>query len=75
MPEMNPVKSSNIRAVGYDPATRDLHVHFNNGGRYVYADVPPEKHEALLSADSIGRHLHQHIRSAHVARKPEPEED
>ena len=44
------VKSSNIESVAYDPATRELHVRFKNGGTYSYEDVPAEKHAALMAA-------------------------
>lgn len=65
---MAPVKSSNIEAIGYDPASRELHVKFKSGG-YVYADVAPDKHAALMKAESKGKHVHEHIRPHHKARK------
>lgn len=69
-PEMVPVPaSSNIRAIGYDAAAQELHVEFKNGGRYVYSRVPPEKHRALMSAESKGSHLHAHIKGVHPHRK------
>jgi hypothetical protein len=61
--KLEPVTSSNIAAVGYDHATRTLGVQFKSGGTYHYHDVSPEEHRALVSADSIGSHFHQHIRS------------
>lgn len=63
------VKSSNISHVGYDADTRDLTVKFKTGATHRYADVPPEKHAALMAADSIGSHFHQNIRNAHKSRK------
>ena len=59
---MTPVQSSNVAAVGYDPATKILRVAFKNGGEYEYAGVPAEAHAALLNTDSIGAHLHKHIK-------------
>lgn len=58
------VKSSNITSIGYDPATATLEVQFKNGGRYQYAGVDARTHGALMGADSIGAHFHQHIKPA-----------
>lgn len=58
------VKSSNITSVAYDPAAQELEVQFKNGGRYRYAGVPATAHAALMAADSVGAHFHQHIKSA-----------
>lgn len=69
-PEMVPVSSSNLESVGYDADARELHVKFNNGGHYIYRDVPPEKHRALMSANSKGSHLHAHIKGKHPVRPP-----
>ena len=60
--DMQPVKSSQIDSVGYDPATKTLAVKFLTGGIYHYANVEPEAFDALKSADSIGKHFGQHIR-------------
>jgi hypothetical protein len=68
-PEMVPVSSSNLKAVGYDAAARELHVEFKNGGRYVYANVGPETHAALMGAKSKGSHLADAIKGKHPHRK------
>lgn len=62
-----PVHSSNIQSVGYDDATRELEVHFTNGGKYRYANVDPRTHAQLVAAKSVGSHFHQHIKSAYRA--------
>jgi hypothetical protein len=49
------VASSNVRAVGYDPASETLEVEFHNGNVYQYAPVTPEQHAELLGSESIGR--------------------
>lgn len=67
---MTPVKSSAANAIGYDAARRELHVEFGSGAVHIYADVSPEKHQALMKADSIGRHLTQHIKGSHEHRRP-----
>lgn len=65
MPEMVPVQSSNVKAVGYDADKSELHVQFHNGGHYRYLGVSPEKHRALMAASSVGSHLHSHIKGQH----------
>ena len=65
MISLTPVKSSNLAAVGYDPATRTLAVRFTGTAAkvYHYKDVPAEAHTALMAADSIGRHYSKSIRT------------
>lgn len=58
-----PVTSSNLAEVGYGEDSRTLEVLFTNGGHYVYANVPPELHQQLMAAESIGSFFAQHIRS------------
>lgn len=61
--------SSNIRAFEYDPAASKLTIEFRNGGRYEYAGVTGEHHEALQRATSHGKHFHAHIKGSHAATK------
>lgn len=65
LPAMQPLKSESIEAVGYDPATRELHIHFRNGGQYKYEDVSPEKHRALVNAESPGGVFRGRIKGLH----------
>jgi hypothetical protein len=60
--EMKPVKSSNVKEYGYDPATRKLRIAFLSGGVYDHSDVSPSEHEAFAAAESKGGHYHKHIR-------------
>lgn len=57
-----PVSSSNIRSIGYDPATQTLEVEFLNGGIYHYHGVPPAEYQALMAAASHGTYLNAHIK-------------
>ncbi|MGA3015963.1 MAG: KTSC domain-containing protein [Bryobacteraceae bacterium] len=59
---MQPVESSNIEAIGHDPATNTLGVKFKSGGLYHYQGISAEKHQALMAADSKGKHFFKHIR-------------
>lgn len=60
---MQPVKSSNIEAIGYDEHTKTLKIKFKSGGTHSYADVPKLDYERLLSAQSIGKYFHANIRN------------
>lgn len=67
IPELKPVKSSNIEAIGYEHG--ELHVKFRNGGHYVYDGVPGSLHAGLLAADSKGAYLIEKIRGTFAHRK------
>lgn len=60
---MQPVKSSNIEAVGYDESTKTLTIRFKSGSTHSYADVDKLTYERLLSAQSVGKYFHANIRS------------
>lgn len=70
--DLRPVESSNIRAVGYDPAERAMEVQFKGGNHYRYKDVPPESHAALIGAESVGKHFHAHVRGKFSHEKVGP---
>ena len=48
------VKSSGVRSIGYDAASRALEVEFARGRVYRYRDVPPEVFDELERAESKG---------------------
>jgi hypothetical protein len=55
---MKPVNSSNVSHVGYNSATNVLSVQFKSGKKiYQYQGVPPELHDNLMKADSIGTYI------------------
>lgn len=56
------VRSSNVKSIGYDRFKRLLEVEFHNGGVYHFHEVSPEDHRRLMTADSVGAHLHMHIK-------------
>ena len=63
------VTSSNVKSVGYDAATQQMEIAFTDKADaskytiYVYRAVPPEAHQALVSAESVGAHFAKHVRS------------
>ena len=69
MAEMQPVESQNLKAVGYDPMTRELQVEFKSGGTYVYEGVSQDEHAALMSAPSKGGFLASRIKGRYKHRK------
>lgn len=64
--------SSNVQAVGYDPATREMRVQFKGGAIYTHADVPEAKHAAFMAAPSKGTHYHDNFRGKHGAKNLAP---
>ena len=56
------VGSSNLDCVGYQRGT--LYVRFVKGGAYKYNKVPFPLYQELISAESVGQHFHQNIRTA-----------
>jgi hypothetical protein len=66
--KMERVDSSNLKTVGYDPASQVLRVGFHGGRTYEYEGVTPEAHKELMESDSKGQHFHRHIRAKHEGR-------
>lgn len=66
---MERVVSSNVKAIGHDPATKTLRIEFLHGGTYDYEGVPATVHQALMASDSKGSHFHKNIRGQYVQRK------
>lgn len=64
-------RSSTISAVGYEPATRLLKIKFKSGGEYHFADVPAEQHHKMITAESVGKYFHKHIKGSFKSTKQE----
>lgn len=60
--QRKPVSSSNIAEIGYDEPRRVLEVLFKTGSIYQYFDVPPQEHQALMHASSLGQYLNANIK-------------
>jgi hypothetical protein len=67
--ERTPVRSSNIRSVGYDLASRMLEVEFHSGGLYDYSGVPETIYQGLMRAASKGSYFQDHIKGRYPDRK------
>lgn len=55
-----PVKSSNIKSIGYEKNV--LEIEFHSGGIYKYSKVGEEIYKAMIESDSIGKYFHQYIK-------------
>ena len=58
---MKDVDSSMFLKAGYDENTRSAHLLFKNHKTYSYP-MTKETFEALMAAESIGKHFAQHVR-------------
>ena len=65
MPEMHPVASSNVQAVGYDAENQTVYVQFLNGSVYAYKGVPEHEFENLKTAPSVGSYLNRYYKNVY----------
>jgi len=71
---LTPVKSNQVKAVGYDDATQTLAVTFTRGAGaiYHYPDVTRAQYEAFIGAESIGTHFGKFIKPLAFKKLPPP---
>jgi hypothetical protein len=65
----DPVNSSSLNSVGYDPKRQVLEVEFVDGDVYQYFDVPRQTYEAFLQAESMGRFMNSEIKERHLYKQ------
>lgn len=65
MPEMKPIYSSHIEAIGYDGDTAELHVQFKGGKTAAYQDVPADIAQQVMGATSVGSALNLLIKNTY----------
>lgn len=65
IPEMQPVSSSNIVAVGYDAENQAVYVQFMDGSTYAYKGVPEHEYENLRTASSVGSYLNRNYKNVY----------
>jgi hypothetical protein len=63
--EREPVTSSTIVSIGYDPTSETLEVEFKHGGVYQYYNVPAAIHQQFMESGSKGQFLHANIKNAY----------
>lgn len=66
---MQPLKSNQLKAAGYDLATSTLKVEFVSGGIYFYSAVPRDVFSGLMTAASAGSYFTTYVRNKFVSRK------
>lgn len=59
--QRQPVDSSNLSSVGYDPDSSTLEVEFRSGHVYRYSDVPEQTYKNLLGASSPGEFFRSNV--------------
>lgn len=64
--DLRRVYSSHVEQIGYDVETGDLHVVWSRGNGTVFAGVPPDVAQRVLSAPSIGEALHAEVRGRYL---------
>jgi hypothetical protein len=62
-----PVDSSTLHSVGYDPITRTLEIAFKKktgevNAVWQYEPITEEAYRSMMSSDSLGSYFHKHIR-------------
>lgn len=67
--EREPVSSSNIVSIGFDPESETLEIEFKDSEIYQYFNVPQFVHERLMQADSIGKFFNVEIKHAYPYSK------
>lgn len=65
LPQMHPVDSSNISAVGYALETQWVYVQFINGGIYAYKGVSEQEFDNLRTATSVGSYLNRNFKNVY----------
>jgi hypothetical protein len=60
--EMTAVRSSAIRAVGYDPSRMHMRIVFQQGHSYDFCRVPAHIYHGLMEAPSKGTYYNDHIK-------------
>jgi hypothetical protein len=63
------VQSSVIASIGYSRSDETLEVQFHTGRVYQYERVPPERHAALMAAESIGSYFNENIRDRYASKE------
>lgn len=66
--EREPVNSSSLISVGYNPGSETLEVEFK-AGVYEYYNVPQFMYDRLMEAGSIGTFFNAEIKNSYVCAK------
>ena len=64
-----PLKSSKLRAAGYDEASRVMEIEFVNGDVYQYKSVSPELYRQLMASPSPNSFFEDKIEEAFSGKR------
>ena len=64
-----PLKSSKLRAAGYDEGRRVMHIEFVNGDIYEYSAVSPELYRQLMASPSPNSFFEDKIEEAFSGKR------
>lgn len=64
--QRQPVRSSDLKSVGFDAPSQTLKIEFHSGGVYQYRAVPQAIYDALMNASSKGTYFHLHIKERYA---------
>ena len=67
--EREPVTSTNIASIGYEPDSETLEIEFKTSGVYQYFNVPTFMHERLMTANSVGIFFNAEIKNVYPCSK------
>ena len=67
--DRHPVRSSNLKSIGYDLKRSALEIEFVDGSVYQYSGVPESVHQALTAATSHGSFFHRRIKDKYAYLK------
>lgn len=67
--DRQPVVSSDVASIGYDPATETLEIEFKATGVYRYFSVPQATFDGLAQTPSPGKFFLQHIKGKYAWEK------
>lgn len=66
--QMQPVVSSNVKAIGFDDKTNTLRVQFNSGGMYDAVTTKTD-YDTFMAAKSKGQHFQKVLKKAFTWNK------
>lgn len=64
--DRQPVSSSSVASIGYDPSSETLEVEFNHGAVYQYYNVPQFMYDRLMEAGSVGSFINTQIKGSYA---------
>jgi hypothetical protein len=68
-----PLQSRAVLSAGYDPATKQLELEFQNGRIYRYREVPAGVYEFLLRTPSKGGYVNRMIQNRYAFEEVTPD--